>query len=150
MTLAAIRPDGWNLPLFLHVFGAMVLVGGLLVTSASVAVARGDGRLLRIGYLTLLSVCLPGYLVMRVGAEWVYSREQLADATDDPAWVGIGYITADAGALLLLIALVLGGIGLRRQRGGGGTGLLRASLVMSVVLLAAYVVTVWAMGAKPV
>ena len=147
--LAAIRPDGWNLPLFLHVFGAMVLVGGLLVTSASVAVARGDARLLRIGYLTLLVVCLPGYLVMRIGAEWIYSREQLNAATD-PAWVGIGYITADAGALLLLIALVLGGIGLRRQRGGSGAGMLRASLVMSVVLLAAYVVTVWAMGAKPV
>jgi len=148
--LAVIRPESWNLPLFLHVLGAMVLVGGLLVTSAAVAVGRGDARLLRIGYLTLLSVCLPGYLVMRVGAEWIYSREQLADATDDPAWVGIGYITADAGALLLLIALILGGIGLRRQRGGGGTGLLRASLVISVVLLAADVVTIWAMGAKPV
>ena len=147
--LAVIRPDSWNLPLFLHVLGAMVLVGGLLVTSAAVAVARGDARLLRIGYLTLLVVCLPGYLVMRIGAEWIYSREQLNAATD-PAWVGIGYITADAGALLLLIALVLGGIGLRRRRGGGGTGLLRASLVISVVLLAASVVTIWAMGAKPV
>ena len=147
--LGVIRPDSWNLPLFLHVLGAMVLVGGLLVTSAAVAVARGDARLLRIGYLTLLVVCLPGYLVMRIGAEWIYSREQLNAATD-PAWVGIGYITADAGALLLLIALVLGGIGLRRRRGGGGTGLLRASLVISVVLLAASVVTIWAMGAKPV
>ena len=147
--LASIRPDSWNLPLFLHVLGAMVLVGGLLVTSAAVAVARGDARLLRIGYLTLLSICLPGYLVMRVGAEWIYSREQLADTTDDPAWVGIGYITADAGALLLLIALIIGGIGMRKQRTSGGTGLLRASLIISVILLAAYIVTIWAMGAKP-
>ena len=147
--LAAIRPDSWNLPLFLHVFGAMVLVGGLLVTSTAAVVARGDARLLRIGYLTLLAVCLPGYLVMRVGAEWIYSREGLAEIPDDPLWVGIGYGTADAGALLLLVALVLGGIGMRRQRKSGGTGLLRASLVISVVLLAAYVVTIWAMGAKP-
>ena len=146
--LASIRPDSWNLPLFVHVIGAMMLVGGLLVASTSVMVARGEARVLRIGYLTMLSVCLPGYLVMRVGAEWTYSREQLGDAPDDPAWVGIGYITADAGALLLLIALILGGFGLRRLR-GGGTGMLRASLVISVVLLAAYIVTIWAMGSKP-
>ena len=147
--LAAIRPDNLNLPLFLHVFGAMVLVGGLLVTSTSVLAARGEARLLRLGYATLLAVCLPAYLVMRVGAEWTYAREHLDDLPDDPAWIGIGYVTADVGALLLLIALILGGIGMRRQRKSGGTGLLRASLVISVVLLAAYVVTIWAMGAKP-
>jgi hypothetical protein len=146
--LAAIRPDSWNLPLFVHVLGAMVLVGGLLVASTSVVVARGEARLLRVGYLTMLAVCLPGYLVMRGGAEWLYSREHLGDAPSDPTWIGVGYATADAGALLLLIALVLGGVGLRRLR-GGGTGLLRASLAISVVLLAAYVVTIWAMGAKP-
>jgi len=127
----------------------MVLVGGLLVTSTSVLTARGDARLLRLGYATLLAVCLPAYLVMRVGAEWTYAREHLDDLPDDPTWIGIGYGTADAGALLLLIALILGGIGMRRQRRSGGTGLLRASLVLSVVLLAAYVVTIWAMGAKP-
>lgn len=33
--LAAIRPDSWNLPLLLHVFGAMVLVGGLVVAVAA-------------------------------------------------------------------------------------------------------------------
>ena len=71
--LAALRPDSLNLPLFVHVFGAMILVGGLLVTTAAVSLARGDVRVLRIGYLTLLSVCLPGYVVMRVGAQWIYS-----------------------------------------------------------------------------
>ena len=29
-TLAAIRPDEWNLPLFVHVLGAIVLVGGVM------------------------------------------------------------------------------------------------------------------------
>jgi hypothetical protein len=29
--LAAIRPTGWDFPLFLHVLGAMILVGGLVV-----------------------------------------------------------------------------------------------------------------------
>jgi hypothetical protein len=50
MTLASIRPDSVNLPLFVHVFGAMVLVGGLLVTSTAAFVARDDVRVLRIGY----------------------------------------------------------------------------------------------------
>ena len=147
--LASIRPDSLNLPLFLHVFGAMVLVGGLLVTATAAFVARGDVRVLRIGYKTLLFVCLPGYIVMRIGAEWTYAREHLGDVGSDPAWIAIGYITADVGALLLLIALILGGIGLRRAR-NGAAGMLRASLVLSVILLAAYVVTIWAMGAKPV
>jgi len=146
--LAAIRPDSWNVPLLVHVLGAMVLVGGLLVTTTSVLVARGDVRLLRVGYQALLAVCLPGYLVMRVGAEWIYAKEHLGDMPSDPTWVGIGYGTADAGALLLLLALILGGIGVRRLR-DGRTGLVRASLFISVLLLAAYVVTIWAMGAKP-
>ena len=50
---------------------------------------------------------------------------------------------------MLLISLILAGIGVRKQRRGGGTGLLRASLIISVVLLAAYIVAIWAMGAKP-
>ena len=85
---------------------------------------------------------------MRAGAEWIYSREHLDDLPSDPTWVGIGYGTADAGGLLLLIALILGAFGLRRLR-SGRTGLLRASLVISVVLLVTYLVTVWAMSAKP-
>ena len=149
MLASILRPDSLNLPLFVHVLGAMILVGGLLATSVSVLAARGDVRTLRIGVMTLLFVCLPGYLVMRGGAQWIYSREHLDELDSDPAWIGIGFITADAGALLLLISLILGGIGMRRTRSGGGTGLLRASLIISVVLLAAYIVAIWALGAKP-
>ena len=149
MLASILRPDSLNLPLFVHVLGAMILVGGLLATSVSVLAARGDVRTLRIGVMTLLFVCLPGYLVMRGGAQWIYSREHLDELDSDPAWIGIGFITADAGGLLLLISLILGGLGMRRARGGGGTGLLRGSLIISVVLLAAYIVAIWAMGAKP-
>jgi hypothetical protein len=149
MLASMLRPDSLNLPLFVHVLGAMILVGGLLATSTSVLVARGDVRTLRIGVMTLLFVCLPGYIVMRGGAQWIYSREHLDKLDEDPTWIGIGFITADAGALLLLISLILGGLGLRRVGAGGGTGLLRASLIISVILLAAYVVAIWAMGAKP-
>jgi hypothetical protein len=147
--LAAIRPDSWNFPLFLHVLGAMILVGGTLTAAASLVFARGEAALLRLGYWSLLAVALPGYIVMRIGAEWTYSKEGLDDAPDDPAWVGIGYVVADAAALLLLIALILGGIGVYRLRSDRGSGLLKASLGISVLLLAAYVVAIWAMGAKP-
>jgi len=147
--LAVIRPDSWNFPLFLHILGAMILVGGLLTGAASLALARGEVRLLRLGYWSLLAVALPGWVLMRAGAGWIYSKEHLDDLPDDPAWVGIGFITAEAGGLLLLISLILGGIGVRKLRTGGGAGLLKASMAISILLLAAYVVAVWAMGAKP-
>ncbi|HEY7730742.1 MAG TPA: hypothetical protein VH950_07555 [Gaiellaceae bacterium] len=139
----------WSFPLFLHIFGAMVLVGGLLVGAVALALGRSDDRVLRIGYRSLLLVALPGFVAMRVGAEWTASREGWHDVEDEPAWLGIGYITADAGALLLLVSLILGGIGLRRLRQGGGSGLLKATLALSLLMLAAYVVAIWAMGAKP-
>jgi hypothetical protein len=145
------RSDSINIALFVHVIGAMVLVGGL-VTAASAAIAGWKDEsvsLRRFSYWTLLAVAFPGYIVMRIGAEWVYAKEHLDDLPDDPAWIGIGYITADGGGLLLLIALILGGIGIRKSRTGGGGGLLKASSVLATLLVAVYVVTVWAMGAKP-
>lgn len=149
--LAAIRPDSWNFPLFVHVLGAMILVGGLLAGASVIAFARSNVRLLRVGYWTLLAVALPGYVVMRIGAQWVENKEGLNDLPDElvPAWIDIGYIVADAGALLFLIALILGGVGMRRLRDGKGTGLLKATMVIALVVLAAAVVAVWAMSGKP-
>lgn len=148
--LAAVRPDDINLALLVHVLGAMVLVGGLVTASTAGIVGWRDeaADLRRVSYKTLLAVVLPGYVVMRVGAEWTYLEENLDDAPDQ-VWVGIGYITADLGAVLLLVALILGGIGLRRSRSGKGDRLLKTSSVIATLLLAAYVVAVWAMGAKP-
>jgi ABC-type maltose transport system permease subunit len=146
--LAAMRPDSWNFPLLVHVFGAMVLVGGLITATSALAFAKGDVRLLRLGYWSLLAVSLPGYVVMRIGAQWVASKGW--DKVDPaPTWLDIGYIVADAGALLMLIALVVGGIGMRRLRQGKGQGLLKAALVIAIVILAAALVAVWAMAGKP-
>jgi len=150
--LALSRPTDWNVPLFVHVLGAMILVGGLLTASSALVVARGDPRLLRLGYWALLAVGLPGYVVMRIGAEWTYSREgwdDLPEGTEEPSWLGIGYVVADLGALLVLVALIVGGVGIRRQRGGGGAGLLKAALAISLLVLVAAVVAIWAMSAKP-
>lgn len=148
--LATIRPDDINVALFVHVAGAMVLVGGLVTTVGAALVGwRDDLAALRLSALTLFAVTTPGWLVMRVGAQWVYSKEHLDDVDPEPAWVGIGYLTADLGFPLLIAALVLAAIGVRRSRTGGGAGLLKASAVLSGVLLAAYLVAVWAMGGKP-
>jgi hypothetical protein len=147
--LALSRPTEWNVPLFVHVLGAMILVGGLLTGASLLAFARGDTRLLRLGYWTLVLVALPGYIVMRIGAEWTYVEEGWDDVEEEPAWIGIGYIIADAGALLTLIALILGGIGVHRLRDGRGHGLLKAAMIISLVVLAAAVVAVWAMSGKP-
>jgi hypothetical protein len=149
--LAAVRPDDWNFPLLVHAAGAMVLVGGLVTGASALAYARGDARLLRLGYWSLLALCLPGWIVMRIGAQWIYSKEGWDDVPDDaePAWLGIGFVTAEAGGLLLAISLIVGGIGVYRMREGKGAGLLKATLILSLILLAAYVVAIWAMAGKP-
>jgi len=151
MTLiAATRPDSWDFPLFVHVLGAMILVGGLLTGASSLAFARGDVKFLRLGYWSLLAVALPGWLLMRIGAEWIASREGWTKkGVPSPTWLDIGFILADAGGLILLVSLITGAIGVRRLRAGKGAGLLKATLVLSIALLGAYVVAVWAMAGKP-
>jgi len=107
-------------------------------------------RLLRFGYWTLLAVGLPAYVLMRIGAEWMASREGLNDeGASEPAWLVIGYIVADLGLLLFVVALVAGGFGIRRLGQGKGSALLRTAMVLTIVLLAAYVFAVWAMAGKP-
>jgi hypothetical protein len=139
-----------DFPLLVHVAGAMVLVGATLTAASALTLARGDTRLLRFGYWTLLAAALPAYIVMRIGAEWIAEREGFnEEGVDEPAWLGIGYAVAEPGGALLLIALILGGIGVYRLRAGKGTGLLKATTVISIVLLAAYVVAAWAMSGKP-
>jgi hypothetical protein len=150
--LAAIRPDSVNLPLFLHVLGAMLLVGALAAAGSAIVIGwRNSDRavgMTRFGLRAIPYGVLPAYVLMRVGAQWTEAEQDYPDDYD-AAWLGIGYVTADAGALLILISLILGGIGLRKLRSGGGLGLGRAVGVISLVLVAAYVVAVWAMTAKP-
>jgi hypothetical protein len=147
--LAAMRPDEWNFPLLVHVLGAMILVSGLVAGASAIAYARGDVALMRLGYFSLVAVSLPGWIIMRVGAQWIYNEENWDDVDDEPGWLGIGFVTAEAGGLILLVALILGGIGLSRLRRGQGSGLLKATLVLSLIALAGYVVAAWAMSGKP-
>ena len=152
--LAAIRDSSVNFPLFLHVLGAMLLIGSLAaVAYVTVLGWRAPERaagLSRFGLKALLVGVLPAYLLMRIGAQWTESEENFPEDFD-PAWLGIGYITADLGALLVLISIILAAIGLRRSRDGGAGGVRFARIigVICMLLLAAYVVAVWAMTAKP-
>ena len=154
--LAAIRADSVNFPLFLHVLGAMLLIGTLLAIACAIVIGwrRADpleaGALTRFGLWTLLAGVFPSYVLMRVGAQWTESEENLPKEVEDSAWLGIGYVTADLGAVLIIVSIVLAIIGLRRLRSGKGLGLGRAVGIISVLLLAAYVVAVWAMTTKPV
>lgn len=149
--LAAVRPDSWNFPLFLHVLGAMILVGGLLTGASVLAFARGETRFLRLGYWSLLAVSLPGWVLMRIGAQWIYAKEHWDDVPEKvrPGWLDIGTVIADLGGLILLVSLIAGGLGVYRLRQGKGSGLLKVTLALSLVLLAAYLVAVWAMSGKP-
>jgi len=151
--LAAVRAHSVDLAVFVHVLGAMTLVGGL-VTAVAAGIAGwrdANGALRRFSALTLFAVALPGWLIMRLAAEWAYSKEgwDKVPSKFQPNWLGIGFLTADVGGIVLLIALVLGGIGIRRMRSGRGTRLLRASTALAAILIAVYVVAVWAMGGKP-
>jgi hypothetical protein len=154
-SLAAIRADEVNFPLFLHVLGAMLLIGTLFTVAVAIMLGwrRQDAEqaagLTRFGLLTLLLGVVPSYVLMRIGAQWTESEENLPEEVEDSTWLGIGYITADAGALLILVSIVLAAIGLRRLRRGSGIGLGRAVGIIAVLLVAAYVVAVWAMTAKP-
>jgi hypothetical protein len=155
MTLiAAIRPDDWNLPLFLHVLGAMTLVGALVLVVVSLASARGgdSAAALRLAYRSLLLGVIPGWIVMRATAQWIASKEGLDDLDEPPAWVDIGFITSEPTLLLLIVATVCAGIAARRARQGGHSfgGLNTAALVLVAISLLAYVVAIWAMSMKPV
>jgi uncharacterized membrane protein (UPF0182 family) len=147
--VAAIRPSEWEFPLFLHVLGAMVLVGGLvavasaLVGAARTADASAASPLTRLAFRSALLVVLPAWIVMRVGGQWVASRE-FGDA-EEPDWVGAGYTTADLGLPLVLATVVLAGIAARRRDRGAAT----AAAVTASLLLLAYLVAIWAMTTKP-
>lgn len=152
--LAAIRPDEVNLPLLLHVLGAMLFLGTLFAVGVSILAARRRADevealgLTRFGLWTVIAGVFPSYVLMRIGAQWTESEENLPDDFE-AAWLDIGYVVADLGALLTLISLILSIIGLRLLRTGRGRRLATVVAVIALLVLAAALVAVWAMTAKP-
>jgi hypothetical protein len=99
--IAAGRPF---LPLFLHILGAMVLVGAMLTVLLLTVTAwrRPLALLSKSTFRTLLIVAIPAWLLMRACGQWMYSEEGWS-GDNDPTWLGIGYLVGDFGLLILLI-----------------------------------------------
>jgi hypothetical protein len=148
-----IRPDDWNFPVLLHVGGAMALMASVAVAGVALIQAwrvtdvGAASSLQRFGARTLLWAALPSFIVMRGAAEWALSREGLDNSND--TWIGVGFLIADIGGLLLLISIIIANIGVRRSRDGGVSALGKVSATLSVILIIAYLVAVWAMTTKP-
>ena len=133
-------------PLFLHVLGAMTTVGALLtvVVLSYVSWSRPDAAFLRRATLTTLLTTIPFYILLRVFAEVMYSKEKDGFGGNDPTWVGIGYITSDAGFLLLLITIGLAFWWRRSEKPVAG----RIVAVLSTLLLLMLTVAMLAMSGK--
>lgn len=104
--IAAVRPHAWDFPLFLHVFGAILLFGATLATAGlSFAGWRHPGMpaLSRSAFWALLGGAVPAWVLMRAGAAWIYSKEGFT-GNSDPSWIGVGFGVADGGAVILLLA----------------------------------------------
>ena len=154
ISAAAIRPDEWNLPLFLHVLGALALIGTLSLTVTLLLAAHRDGSVagLRRAVRSLVFGVIPSWIVLRFSAEWIADKEGYADLDDPPSWIATGYIATDLGLLLIVITGVLGWVALRRARareGVAATTITRVAAALMTLLLVANVVAIWAMTTKP-
>lgn len=150
--LAAIRPDEWDLPLFVHVLGALALFGALTLTAVWLFSARrtGDAGTLRLGVRTLLLGVIPSWIVLRGSAEWISDKEGYADLDEPPDWIGLGYIATDLGLLLIIISGICAWLAVRRTRDGGSPGgVAQAAAILIALLVVVNAVAIWAMTTKP-
>jgi hypothetical protein len=141
--LALIRPDSWNLPLFLHVLGATVLFGMVATVAITGFATRGfaehQAMLTRVTQRVYMLGVIPAYILMRAAAQWIDSKE--FPGGDEPGWVGVGFLVSDVGAILLLLVGIL--LAVRRKR-----VLLAVPLLTAIYLVALGVAWV-AMSGKP-
>jgi hypothetical protein len=148
--LASFHPTSWDVPLFLHVLGAMVLVGSLLAALTAFVLqwrpaAEFGATLRRFAFRSLLAAAVPAFFAMRIGAQWIYSKE-FPGGGDDPTWVGIGFMVSDLGGLLLIAGCILAWRATKREATGG---LARAATILTGIILALDLVAMWAMTTKP-
>lgn len=145
--LALVRPDSWNLPLFLHVLGATVTFGA----TATVAIVAFAGRpatseralwLRGLAFKIGLIVLVPAWFLLRIPAGWIASKEF---PDHEPGWVGVGYPVTEGGAVLIIVMLVLAWFAMRRRESR------TAAVVpwLATVYLVALGVAWFAMSAKP-
>jgi hypothetical protein len=145
--LALVRPDSWNLPLFVHVLGAMILFGATatvaIVGFAARAWIEHAALLSRVALKTFLLGIVPGWIAMRLGGGWIADKEF---PKDTPGWVDVGFIVSEPGALLLIVLGILAWVSVRRQ--GAGRAAVAVPVLASIYIVALGIAW-WAMSAKP-
>ncbi|MGH2839147.1 MAG: hypothetical protein ACRDJY_12470 [Thermoleophilaceae bacterium] len=150
--LAIIRPNEWELPLFIHVLGALAVVGGLTFATAMLFSAWRDRSApnVRLALRSLTLGVLPAFVVLRGSAEWIADKEGYADLDEPPDWIEIGYIVADAGFLLILIPTLLAWAALGKARADirPGATVTIAAVLISLALVA-NLIALWAMTTRP-
>jgi uncharacterized membrane protein len=151
--LAAIRPNEWELPLFIHVLGALALTGAFTLTAIYLFSTwrSGSADTLRLAVRSLTLGVFPSWIVLRVSAEWISDKEGYADLEEPPNWIDVGYIVSDLGFLLIVISSVLSYLALRKARAGGDGpwNTARVAAVLVALLIVMNVIAVWAMTTKP-
>jgi protein-S-isoprenylcysteine O-methyltransferase Ste14 len=141
--VAIIRPDSWNFPLFLHVLGATLVTGATAAAFIGAVSSRRWPWLRLVVARTLFLAVFPAWLLMRLGGAWEDSRSPIGDGS---TWLGIGYIVGDAGFVLLIVAMILGAVGVRRA---GRRWPIQAVAVITGAYFVALLVAMFAMTGKP-
>jgi hypothetical protein len=141
--LAILRPDSWNFPLFLHVLGATVVTGATAAVFIAAMASRRWPWLRLVVARTLLLAVFPAWLLMRLAGQWIDSKE---DVPGDPGWLGVGFLVGDIGLVLLIAAIILGAVSVRRPQRNWPIG---AVAVITGVYFVALVVAMVAMTGKP-
>ena len=145
--LALVRPDSWNLPLFLHVLGATLTFGA----TATVAILAFAGRpaasarslwLRGLAFKIGLLVLVPTWFLLRIPAQWIDNKEF---PHHEPGWVGVGYPVTEGGAVLIIVMLILAWFARRKLDSR------TAAVVpwLATIYLVALGVAWFAMSAKP-
>ena len=116
-TLAFLRPDDWDFPLFLHVLGAVVLFGavasaGLLGLTSLRRSGPTALMLRRLTFRTVWIVVWPSFILMRVAGQWIAAKE-FSD-TPEPDWIGVGYVVGDGGILVLAVLTLCAWLAVRQ------------------------------------
>ena len=141
--VALVRPDSWTFPLFLHVLGAIVLVGAVAATALAASGSRNSPLLRSLTFRTLWLLVIPAWALMRFAGQWIGSRE---DIPGDPGWLVVGFIVGDAGLIVLLLTTFFAWWSTRKPDRSWPA---RTVTVLAAVYLVALLVAMFAMSGKP-
>jgi hypothetical protein len=147
--VATLQGSGGRLPLFVHLLGAFATFGGVAAVALVTFTARrrdGEQALLlrRVAWRTLLFVVVPGFIVLRAGAQWIQDKEFPHKA---PGWTDVGFFVTEGGGVLILLPLLVTSFLAARRETVNRLGIVVPALAS--IYLAALAVAVWAMTAKP-